>query len=57
MPPGENLLDRAEQGDLRFLVIDKRQADDVLMTGFYLDQREPPATEREEPVSDRSLTK
>lgn len=44
MPPGENLLDRAEQGDLRFLVIDKRQADDVLMTGFYLDQREPPAT-------------
>ncbi|MEM7142707.1 MAG: hypothetical protein AAF548_16920 [Actinomycetota bacterium] len=56
-PPGEDLLDRAEQEDLRFVVIDKRQIDDVPMIGFYLDQREPLATEREEPVSERSLTK
>ena len=57
VPPGEDFLDRAETEDLRFVVIDKRQADDVPMIGFYLDQREPLATEREEPVSSRSLEK
>ena len=57
VPPGEDFLDRAEAEDLRFVVIDKRQADDVPMIGFYLDQREPLATEREEPVSSRSLEK
>ena len=55
--PGEDLLDRAEAEDLRFVVIDKRQADYVPMIGFYLDQREPLATERDDPVSSRSLTK
>ncbi|GEM_PF-2265628 len=57
VPPGEYFLDRAAAEQLRFAVIDKRQADAVPMISFYLDQSEPLAGQREEPVSRDSLTK
>lgn len=56
-PVDPGLLDQVADEDLRFVVIDKRQIEFIPRTKFYLDQKEPLAGERTEPVGIGSLTK
>ena len=52
-----DLLEQIRNESLRFVVIDKRQSQFVPRTKFYLDQQEPLAFERTEPLSMATLTK
>ena len=56
-PPSAALLEQTRADDLRFVVVDKHQIETVPSIGFYLDQNEPLATQRTEPLSKATLTK
>ena len=55
--PDAQVLHAARSVGLRWVIIDERQAQYKPFIGFYLDQNEPLATERVEPLPESSVTK
>ncbi len=55
--PSDDVLHSTVANELRYVVIDKRQITAIPLIGFYLDQNEPLALEREEPVGEASIAK
>jgi hypothetical protein len=56
-PPSEALLEQTRADDLRFVVIDEHQVTALPSVGFYLDQNEPLAQQRDGPLPRATLTK
>lgn len=56
-PPSASLLEQTRSDDLRFVVVDKHQTTAIPSIGFYLDQNEPLAQQRTEPLPESTLTK
>jgi hypothetical protein len=56
-PPPAALLEQTRSDELRFVVIDKHQTTDLPKIGFFLDQNEPLAQQRTEPLPLSTLTK
>lgn len=55
--PDAQVLHAARSVGLRWVIIDERQAQYKPFIGFYLDQNEPLATERVEPLPESSVSK
>jgi hypothetical protein len=56
-PPRRSLLEATRGDKLRFVVVDEHQTRAVPSIGFYLDQNEPLAQQRTEPLPLATLTK
>jgi hypothetical protein len=56
-PPSASLLEQTRADDLRFVVVDKHQTTAVPKIGFFLDQTEPLAQQRTQPLPAATLTK
>ena len=56
-PVEDSIVRQAAEEGIRWIIIDRRQAQYLPLIGFYVDQNEPLARQREVPLSPGSITK